>query len=54
MSADGNSPVNEPTTGKRASTGLYVRAKPGLKLRDKKVERLARKMRAMMPWAGAE
>lgn len=34
----------------RASTGLYVRAQPGLKLRDKKVERLARKMRAVMPW----
>ena len=46
MSADGNSP----TTGRRASTGLYVRARPGLKLRDKKVERLARKMRAVMPW----
>ena len=35
---------------RRASTGLYVRAQPGLKLRDKKVERLARKMRAVMPW----
>ena len=35
---------------KRASTGLYVRAAPGLKLRDKKVERLARKARAVMPW----
>jgi hypothetical protein len=46
MSADSN----PPTTGKRASTGLYVRARPGLKLRDKKVERLARKMRAVMPW----
>jgi hypothetical protein len=34
----------------RASTGLYVRAQPGLKLRDKKVERLARKMRGVMPW----
>jgi hypothetical protein len=34
----------------RASTGLYVRAQPGLKLRDKEVERLARKMRAVMPW----
>lgn len=35
---------------KRASTGLYVRAAPGLKLRDKKVERLARKVRTVMPW----
>jgi hypothetical protein len=34
----------------RANTGLYVRAQPGLKLRDKKVERLARKMSAVMPW----
>jgi len=46
MNADGNSPM----IGKRASTGLYVRARPGLKLRDKKVERLVRKMRMAMPW----
>jgi hypothetical protein len=37
-------------TSHRARTGLYVRAQPGLRLRDKKVERLARKMRSVMPW----
>jgi hypothetical protein len=31
-------------------TGLYVRASAGLRLRDKKVERLVRKMRGVMPW----
>jgi hypothetical protein len=41
------SPLERP---KRASTGLYVRAQAGLRLRDKKVERLARKMRQVMPW----
>jgi hypothetical protein len=30
--------------------GLYVRALPGLKLRDKRVERLARKVRAVCTW----
>jgi hypothetical protein len=35
---------------KHARTGLYVRASAGLKLRDKKVERLARKVRAVLPW----
>jgi phage terminase small subunit len=35
---------------RRASTGLYVRAAPGLKLRDRKVTRLAVKVRAVMPW----
>jgi hypothetical protein len=35
---------------RHAYSGLYVRARPGLKLRDKKVERLARKMRNHMPW----
>ena len=38
------------TAPKRASTGLYVRASAGLRLRDKKVERLARKVRAALPW----
>jgi hypothetical protein len=42
--------VPNPATNKYASTGLYVRAQPGLRLRDKKVERLARKMRQTMPW----
>jgi hypothetical protein len=49
MSANGN-PLAPPPRQRRASTGLYVRAQPGLKLRDKKVERLARKMRGVMPW----
>jgi len=35
---------------KHASTGLYVRASAGLRLRDKKVERLARKVRDALPW----
>jgi hypothetical protein len=35
---------------KHASTGLYVRAAAGFRLRDKKVERLARKVRAALPW----
>jgi hypothetical protein len=35
---------------KHAKTGIYVKAAPGLRLRDKKVERLARKMRTVMEW----
>ena len=31
-------------------TGLYIRAEKGLRRRDKRVERLARKMRQVMPW----
>jgi hypothetical protein len=42
--------VNDPAANKYAKTGLYVRAQVGLRLRDKKVERLARKMRQTMPW----
>jgi hypothetical protein len=38
------------TEPQRIKTGLYVRAHPGIKLRDKRVERLARKMRLVMPW----
>jgi hypothetical protein len=38
---------------KRASTGLYVKAAPGLRLRDRKVTRLAVKVRAIMPWLEA-
>jgi hypothetical protein len=34
----------------RAKSGLYVRAAPGLRLRDKKTERLARRVRDSMPW----
>lgn len=47
MSENGNTPA---PTNKRAITGLYVRALPGLRLRDKKVERLARKVRGLMAW----
>jgi hypothetical protein len=46
MSENGNRPAGR----HHANTGLYVRAQPGLKLRDKKVERLARKMRTVMLW----
>ena len=35
---------------RQGSSGLYVRAAPGLRLRDKKVERLVRKMRMVMHW----
>src|SRR5713226_1350170 len=42
--------AHAPAAGKHLSSGLYVRAKPGLRLRDKKVERLVRKMRMAMPW----
>ena len=40
----------EPSSAKHATTSLYVRAQPGLRLRDKRVERLACKMRHAMPW----
>ena len=30
--------------------GLYVRARPGLRLRDEKIKRLARKVRLVCPW----
>jgi phage terminase small subunit len=46
MSANGNAVERPP----RASTGLYVKAAPGLKLRDRKVTRLAVKVRAVLPW----
>ena len=32
------------------STGLYIKAAPGLKLRDRRVTRLAVKVRAILPW----
>jgi hypothetical protein len=50
MSANGNGSKHTPATSKRARTGLYVRAQPGLKLRDLKVTRLVRKMRIATPW----
>ena len=37
-----------------AKTTLYVKAAAGLKLRDRKVSRLVRKMRDTMPWLEAE
>ena len=46
---NGTPPPPPPRSG-RAHTSLYVRAQPGLKLRDKRIERLARKVRAEMPW----
>ena len=33
-----------------AKTSLYVRAAPGLRLRDHKVQRLVQRMRQAMPW----
>ena len=49
MTTDGeNGKVLAPP--ERAQTGLYVRASKGLKLRDRKTERLARKVRAVLPW----
>jgi len=50
MSADGSGTGHAPAAGEHLSSGLYVRAAPGLRLRDKKVERLVRKMRLAMPW----
>jgi hypothetical protein len=35
---------------KRGRSGLYVKTLEGLKLRDKKAERLVRKMFQLMPW----
>jgi len=40
----------ELTAPKHASTGLYVRASAGYRLRDKKTERLARKVRSVLTW----
>lgn len=39
-----------PATGPHQSTGLYVKSRNGLKLRDRKVQRLVRRMRAVLPW----
>jgi hypothetical protein len=35
---------------KHASTGVYIKSAPGLKLRDRRVTRLAVKVRAILPW----
>jgi hypothetical protein len=37
--------------GKHTRTGLYIRSKQGLRVRDKNVERLARRARNLAPWA---
>ena len=50
MSSNGNGSENAPAAGKRAYTGLYVRSKTGVKLRDETTRRLVRKMRVAMPW----
>jgi hypothetical protein len=34
----------------KITSGLYVRARNGLRLRDEKVRRLARSVRAALPW----
>jgi len=39
-----------PGSSKRVKSGLYVKAPAGLKIRDKRVERLARRVRAVLPW----
>jgi hypothetical protein len=49
-SNNGNGSEPAPAPRKRAQTGLYVKSKNGLKLWDRKVSRLVRKMRAVMHW----
>jgi phage terminase small subunit len=49
LSFDVDEPSQKPPRNYH-ETGLYVKAKPGLKLRDRKVTRLAAKVRAAMPW----
>jgi hypothetical protein len=39
-----------PATKPQSNTGLYVRAARGIKLRDQKTERLARRVRLALPW----
>ena len=38
-------------SGKHTRTGLYIRSRKGLAIRDKTVERLARRVRNLTPWA---
>jgi hypothetical protein len=40
----------DPARASHVQTGLYLKAEKGLRHRDKRVERLARKMRQVMPW----
>jgi hypothetical protein len=49
-SNNGNGSEPAPAPRKRAQTGLYVKSKNGLKLRDRKVSRLVQKMRTAMHW----
>ena len=53
MSEESSAAMPSPGRPKRVSSGLYIKASPGLKLRDKRVERLARKMKQVMPWVEA-
>ncbi len=39
-----------PASGPHARTGVYAKPAAGIKLRDKKVERLARKVRTVATW----
>jgi hypothetical protein len=39
-----------PAAGPHAHTGLYVKAANGVRLRDRKVQRLVRKMQSVTPW----
>ncbi len=39
-----------PASGPHGNHGLYVKAANGLRLRDRRVQRLVRKMRVAMPW----
>jgi hypothetical protein len=50
MSTNDNGSEHSPAAGGRTMTGLYCRSPAGLRLRDKKVERLVRKMRTEMHW----
>jgi hypothetical protein len=50
VSENGSAAPPSPGRPKHASTGLYVRSTNGLRLRDRKVQRLVRAMRVAMPW----
>jgi len=43
-------PITPATGVKRTMSGLYVRALPGIKLRDRKATRLMRRCQVAMPW----
>ncbi len=46
MSAESNAKV----PARHAQTGLHVKSANGLRLRDRKVQRLVRKMQIVVPW----